>query len=192
MKQASNRTSSNLYIDMFGQALGDALERAQLVAEEQTRQTYDNATTVWDGEIEGKPARIETYPTPKGFVLKLVVEGVCTRQMQTGKMTVADGTERVDIDSMTRGVKKLGVKTTGFAMFERMMEELAKVQTPPVSITRQSNDGTLAVFTVAGGMKPLSDRTVTIQIGAVTVSGRADSAAVKKAAAPFTDFVSML
>jgi hypothetical protein len=124
-----------------------------------------------------------------------MIDGVCTRQVQTGKMRVADGTEHVDLDSMTRGAEKLGAKTAGFKMFKRMVKTMGEQRTTPVSMIRRSADGTTAVFTVTGGMRSLSERIIAIKIGgdrATEITGGVDSRKILQAAEPFTEFVELL
>ena len=182
------RQGSNLFEMMFGRVIGDTLDRAQLVAEGHTHPTYENAVAVHRDDV----CTLGMYPSAQGFVLKLVVDGVCTRQVQTGTMIANDGKPRVDLDSLSAGAKKLGVAMTGTAIFTAYAKALGEMETPPVVMTRKSCDGTVATFTVAGGMKSLRERTITIRIGTETVTGGPGDAAVKAAAAPFTEFVQIL
>ena len=184
----AQRRGSNLFEVMFGRVIGDTLDRAQWKAEGHTHPTYENAVVVHRDDA----CTLEMYPRARGFVLKLVVDGVCTRQVQTGIMIANDGKPRVDLDSLSAGAKKLGVIMTGAAIFTAYAEALGTMETPPVVMTRKSGDGTVATFTVTGGMKRLDERTITIRIGTETVTGGPGDAAVKAAAAPFMEFVQIL
>jgi hypothetical protein len=171
---------------MFGEVIGDTLDRAQWIAEGQTNPTYENAVTVC-GDIAGKSLQI--YPNERGFVLKLMLDGKCNRQVQTGIMVASDGRTRCDLDSLTAGAKKLGFTSSGTGLFAAYAKALGEMKTSPVVMIRASADGTTAVFTVVGGMKDLRSRTITIKIGTTELSGGPDSREVKEAAAPFTEFV---
>lgn len=176
---------TNIYVHLFGPVIGDTLDRAQLVAEGQTNPTYESAVKV----AVGNDTSLQMYPTAKGFVLKLMDGGKCTRQVQTGIMIASDGKPRCDLDSLAAGAKKLGFTVSGAKLFATYAEALGRMETVPTSMTRKSAEGVTAQFTVSGDMKQLSERIITIKIGDLKIHGVPDSREVRDAAAPFTEFV---
>jgi hypothetical protein len=179
--------STQLLSLLFGRAIASAIDHTQVHFEKNYKLSYDNAVEVWRGVIDDKSSVIQTYTNDSGYVLKLVADGVCTRQVQTRNGGVMD----VNFDSVVKGMKKLGVTMTGLEFNAIYFENYGKVKHEPPVITQRSASGATATFQVFGGMSHLHERTVVITIDGKATTGKVDDGSIRELAEPFTEFVKM-
>ncbi len=170
------------YTNLFGPVLGIVVDKHQWWVEKAACPHYETAIPITKSAV----GEIFMYPQEKGMVLKLVVDGKCTRQVQTG--INAQGS--ADHDSISLGLKKLGFELSGTKALMTYFKALQSKSVDGPIVRMQDANGKICQFQILGGFLKPNETTVTMKYDEVFCSGKLEDVLLRNQADPFKTFVS--
>lgn len=170
------------YTNLFGPVLGIVIDKHQWWIEQAACPSYETAIPI----TKGPAGEIFMYPQTKGMVLKLVVDGKCTRQVQTG--INAQGS--ADHDSISQGLKKLGFQLSGTKALMTYFEAMRSKSVDGPIVRMKDDSGKICQFQVLGGFLKPNETIITMKYDEVFSSGKLWDMLLRKQAEPFKTFVS--